>query len=89
MGQVEASFVTKRIADDANGCNIDGEEYYVTRFFSLTSDLTIKVGLVAQAPIGQPEPFCGRPIASMRKAPLSAAARLCPPLSTRRAGRSG
>ena len=69
------SVVTNQTSDDANGCNIDGNEvwfqlarsgnsfafhysldgkrYDMMRFFSLPVDDIVKVGLMAQSPIGK------------------------------------
>ena len=34
----------------------DGEQFYMMRFFSLPADRTVRVGLLAQAPVGQGGP---------------------------------
>lgn len=69
------SVVTNNMSDDANGCNIDGNEvwlqvarvgnsfafhysldgenFYMMRFFNLPVEETIKIGFLAQAPNGQ------------------------------------
>ena len=72
------SVVTKNESDDANGCNIegnevwlqvtrvgqafafhyslDGERFYMMRFFSLPAGPAVKAGLLAQAPQGEGGP---------------------------------